>query len=187
MISSLTKHTFLEFKLEVPFVNHIEGYTSKVYKPFIYADNYLDTYGSKILYGLPTFKAEMKFEEIENNSYYEVVTSEGKISATFDHSSCDKNYSSPENFTNLNNFIEISSTPWFCRSIFRNVKCADIKYNWKTAKIRQVKISLKIDGNILGEKLAGKNLTTESILDNKLGSAEFFVDIQIGFPYQCEK
>jgi hypothetical protein len=186
MISTLTKHTFLEFKLEIPYVNHKDGHSSKVYKPFIYADNYMDTYGSKILYGLSTFKAEMELNESENISNYEVKTSEGKISATFDNSSLNRDFNSPENYVNFDNFKHISSTPWYCKSIFGNVMCADINYKWSNSKIRPVKISVKIEGNILGEKLSGKNFLTESVLEGNLGSVEFYVNIDIGLPYQCE-
>lgn len=185
MISTLTKHTFLEFKLEIPYVNHKDGYSQKVYKPYIYADNYMDTYGSKILYGLSTFKAEMKFDESENFSHYEVKTPDGKIIAKFDHSSHNKDFIAAENFINFDSFKHISSSPWYCKNIFGNIKCADIFYKWSNSKIRPVKISVEIQGNIIGDKLSGQYFTSQSVLEDNLGSAEFFVEIEIGFPYQC--
>jgi hypothetical protein len=179
---TFTQHSFTEFKLEIPYVNHTSGSRSKLYKPLIYVDSYLDLYGSRILYGLNTQKAEM----FSNDDSYIFSTSKGKVNVKIEKLNLSEDYAKFADFPFSKYFTEIVSAPWYCRDIFGNPKCANIRYKLEEAKIRPISMTVNINGGILGEELDGIEIFTKNIRDYELGSAEIISDIEIGFPHKCE-
>lgn len=169
---TMTKHSFIEFKLEVPYVSHKEGYKELVYKPIIFASAFLDAIGSKIMYGLNVIKADMEIIEGED-IYYNVKTDKGSMNATIKYADSDSKL--------LTEFKEIANKPWYCYSPFRSVKCASMDYEWNQMKEKSISIEVSIKGDILGEKLNGLKLKTALV------NTEIYVSMAISFPFSCPK
>jgi hypothetical protein len=179
-ISSFTKHSFTEFKFEIPFVEHINGYKA-VYKSQIYASSYLDTIGSLFMYGLPTSKAEMEMTD----GAYTFSSNKGKVTVKVTHT--DERWGTLKEYPNFQYFIDIGSSQFYCYTPWRTILCASVDYQKENLKIRPVKLVIKIEGNILGTKLADQSFSTNDIKEFELGSAEMIIPIDISFPYSCKK
>eukprot|EP00756_Hemistasia_phaeocysticola_P002926 Hpha_TRINITY_DN11965_c0_g1::TRINITY_DN11965_c0_g1_i1::g.20443::m.20443 len=171
------KTTFIEMKLEVPYVLR-DGIGPSVYKPYIYASTRLDSVSSYLAYGLPTYYADMA----SNANNYTVQYKGMGIEAVFEHTS--EEWGTLGDFPNFSAYSDAVEKPWFCKNLGK-VRCASMTYQWDQMKIRAASARISFHGAIFGEGLADKTFTTRGIDTAALGSAQLVVPLSISWPFDC--
>jgi len=175
------KTTFVEMKMEVPFVQTTDK-GPNVFKPYIYVDSGMNNWSSYLFYGLPTQEAD---KMVYNSDFYSVEFKGMKMTAKFTNT--EENWGSLAQYPNFNNYIEAVKTPWFCGlKTFNIAQCAENHYKWDKMKIRPASVELLFEGDILGKGLNGKSYKMDDITKSPIGAAQIVVPLSITFPGKCE-
>ena len=175
------KTSFLEFKVEIPYVIRNNSIGPYVFKPTIFSSSELDTYSSRIVYGLPTHNAKMEM----GKDYYYVQTKTGELNVSVNI--VNETFDGIYHYKNFTSFTSMVNTPWFCQNFLGENRCASNTYNWNQAKIRPIKLAGKITGNLLGEMFNNFSFSTNGTDSNIFGSAEMIVPLDIDLPFKCPK
>eukprot|EP00357_Protocruzia_adherens_P008260 CAMPEP_0115014034 /NCGR_PEP_ID=MMETSP0216-20121206/25800_1 /TAXON_ID=223996 /ORGANISM="Protocruzia adherens, Strain Boccale" /LENGTH=259 /DNA_ID=CAMNT_0002383621 /DNA_START=27 /DNA_END=802 /DNA_ORIENTATION=- len=175
------KTSFIEMKLEVPFVNDgSDSFGPNVLKPYIYSSTFFDAWSSYLTFGLPTYHATMKMTDTSYYVEYKGMKIEAQFNTASEYTS---KWGSIDDFPNFQNYVKAVATPWFCKNIFfDSIRCATNSYTWDTMKIRPAEMSVKLTGEIFGKGLKDQAFEAKSIVDSPYGTAEIEVPLSLTFP-----
>ncbi|CAF3303597.1 unnamed protein product [Rotaria socialis] len=181
-LANLTEQTFVEFKLEIPYL--IRQNKTVMLKPLVYQNSALDVGATHLVYGLPSYLATMH-ADFDNNKY-SISYKQGLVEVSFEPLTPSLlPFGSPET-TNFSSFVDANISPWLAFppvSIFSHTKCASNLYKFsQPAHIRPVKMTLNIRGDIFQSIPSG---IYTNIGDRPLGAWQIDVQTTITSTYQC--
>lgn len=189
------KTSFIEFKLEVPFVQHSKfPQQTFMFKPLVYASTKADVEGSTIIYGLPTFLPQavsMISKEYEGS--YNLTYNDSSLYAVYDNqknNEWQKISSLINNGSTFDLFVDIMSLPWLCHNIIGELQCAYNYFDFENADAmaRDANMSLVWSGDdvVLPDlDIIGNHIESEGFTQNSFGTAQINVTLYITSTMQC--
>jgi len=148
-LASVTEQTFVEFKLEIPYL--IRKNKTVMLKPLVYQNSLIDVSATHVVYGLPASFATMHADF--KNNMYSISYKQGSVQASFNPLlPALVPFGSPET-ANFSSFVDANVSPWLAfppLPLPHRTKCASNVYDFTpTAYIRPVNMTLEIIGDIL--------------------------------------